>query len=221
MLLRRPRQPFEQPERRGVQGAAGFVERRRFSRIFAAPELDCELPREVLDGLLKEIGIDKRSQIKAPPELVARLEHEVETCRRWQRPLGFLLARVDRLGEIESAVGAEAAEELVERLGERIWCSVRATDTVGRWSLHELGIILPDAFADGVLAVTRRLTGILVREPLALDDEDDSSSAPPIGVSFGGAAWCSQMSCAEDLWGRAREALSGGLHPGPEPASAF
>jgi len=131
-------------------------------------------------------------------------------CRRWPRPLGFLLAKVATIGEIERTLGIEAAERALHDVGTRITESVRATDLVGRWSALELALILPGAFADGVNAVVGRLSATFEQRPIIVASAD-STVAMMVGVEFGGAAWAQQMTSTEDLLESATSALRSGL----------
>ncbi len=106
----------------------------------------------------------------------------IERSAQQHTPFAVLQTNVDRLNEINDAMGFARGDELLCAFGERLCTVAPAPAFVARLRGDEFAILLPDSSAEEAIALAKRVQGILVR-PFALADIQMDVTAT-IGVAL-------------------------------------
>lgn len=117
--------------------------------------------------------------------------------------LSMLLVDVDRLGEINTALGREAGDAVLKALAEACRHYLRGNDLLARVGGDRFALLLPDTPLTGAERVARRLVDALVQTEGRLPD----GRPLPFTVSIGGAEAAPETADLDALRARAGEAL--------------
>lgn len=85
------------------------------------------------------------------------------------RPFAVLQANVERLSEINDALGFCYGDQILQEVGARLVQAVPASATVGRLRGDEFAILLPQCNADTAVAMVRTVDAVLA-QPFAIAD---------------------------------------------------
>jgi diguanylate cyclase (GGDEF)-like protein len=138
------------------------------------------------------------------PELTDRLDEEIARAERHSTGVSCLLVVVENLEAMAREHGVELREQMMMYIISALSPALRRFDRIGRPEEGELVILLPGAGAPQAEVVARR-----VLERLRAVKLESGGERRPLSVSVGLAAW-DQPGSAEDLFGRARRALTRG-----------
>lgn len=115
--------------------------------------------------------------------LVNIIERETEQCRRYNRPISFVLIDVDRFKSINDTDGHLHGDAVLIRIGNILRKSVRKLDYVMRFSGDEFLILMPDTSHSQQAEVVGRVLACFEREKLLASVEYSLSlgvySGPP------------------------------------------
>jgi len=116
--------------------------------------------------------------------LAERLGHAVVRARRGARKVAVLFLDLDRFKHVNDSMGHAAGDRMLKAAGSRLRDSVRDGDTVARIGGDEFTVVLED-LVDAAEAerVAMKLISAFER-PLELDDGQDVTISPSIGVSL-------------------------------------
>jgi diguanylate cyclase (GGDEF)-like protein len=84
------------------------------------------------------------TELSHPTLLLDRFRQATSRARRFSRRAGLLLVDVDRFAHINSALGYQAGNELLEQVAQRLRSSVRESDSVLRLREDEFALVLED-----------------------------------------------------------------------------
>jgi diguanylate cyclase (GGDEF)-like protein len=101
---------------------------------------------------------------------------------RYGRPLGVLLADLDRFKELNDTYGHATGDRVLAAVAQRLSLTVRGSDMVARYGGDEFAIVAPEADEDEVMALAKRLSDSLYDLDLGIDDESFD-----LGLSVGAA----------------------------------
>lgn len=89
--------------------------------------------------------------------LFAALGEALTQAHRHDRSGGYVVVGIDGLGLINESHGYDIADELIQKVGERISLALRKNDLMGRVAGNKFGIVLPNAARDDIELVAQRL----------------------------------------------------------------
>jgi diguanylate cyclase (GGDEF)-like protein len=135
--------------------------------------------RDALTGLLNRRGFAEAISL------------EIERSRRTGRPFGLVVADIDHFKLVNDRAGHHAGDEVLRRIGALLSTGKRHIDGAARLGGEEFALLVPDADADGALALAERLRR-QVRQRFGGDAE-------PVTMSFGIATFPADAGSAGEL----------------------
>jgi diguanylate cyclase (GGDEF)-like protein len=113
-----------------------------------------------LDGLT---GIHNRSSG------LTRLEQEYRRARHLERPIGLIMADIDRFKQINDTHGHLIGDSVIRRVAGLIEDSLRSDDFVMRYGGEEFLAVLPGAGSDHLDRISERIRSRVESEAIAAD----------------------------------------------------
>ncbi len=137
-----------------------------------------------------------------------RLTHALDRARRQGQAVAVLFLDIDGFKRVNTTLGHESGDTLLQEVGRRIVAAMRESDTVARIGGDEFAIILPDITREyDIPAVARQLLDLL-SAPFALRGRDVHVTAS-VGIGLypsGGHDVDSLLKSADTALYRAKEA---------------
>jgi diguanylate cyclase (GGDEF)-like protein/PAS domain S-box-containing protein len=101
-----------------------------------------------------------------------RLQHAMTRAHREVLKMGILFLDLDRFKEVNDNFGHNVGDFLLQGVGERLACHIRASDTLARWGGDEFILLLEKIRSpeDAVLVAQRILK--VLSEPFKVDDRE-------------------------------------------------
>lgn len=150
--------------------AVGYlhVDRNERQEPFAADEiLFCEILALIAGRLLDRYSMAERLQKLEPTDevtgvlryatFIERLEREFERSITYKHPVGLLLIDVEGYGHLLNFSGAEAARNVLRRVGQAIRNELRGVDFLGRYGADEFIVAMTNTPAENVGPVVHRI----------------------------------------------------------------
>jgi diguanylate cyclase (GGDEF)-like protein len=134
--------------------------------------------------------------------LRAELAQAIEKARAEDRTCAFLVASIDRVAMINDGYGFDAGDEVIVAVGERLACSLRASDIIGRTAGNKFGVILRNCKEREVALVAERL-----RASVRSSVVDTRCGQVSATCSVGGVFLPSGAASSQEAMLRAEEAL--------------
>ncbi|MDR3412731.1 MAG: EAL domain-containing protein [Formivibrio sp.] len=106
----------------------------------------------------------------------------IDAGKRFNQPFAVLQTNIERLSEINDALGFSYGDQMLQEFGARLGTAAPAPAIVARLRGNEFAILLPDSDADAAIAIVQRLEAILARPFVIADIPLDVSAK--IGVSL-------------------------------------
>jgi diguanylate cyclase (GGDEF)-like protein len=130
------------------------------------------------------------------------LGEAIEETKRFHTSCACLLVAVDNLARLNHSFGFDVADEVIAAVCRRIRSTMRAGDSLGRFSGNNLGVILKNCMPGDMETAAERFLAC-VRE------ETVETSAGPISatVTLGGVAAPRHARSVHEVLARAQEAL--------------
>ncbi len=139
-----------------------------------------------------------------------RLREEVARAQRAGQPLALLLIDVDGFAQVNKAIGYQAGDQILRRIGELIGGAdggqTRTSDIAARLGGEEFALLLPETTKAGAIAKANR-----VRETISAADLPGQQR---LTVTIGMAALPDDAASAESLLAAAEGALRVGKQAG-------
>lgn len=93
--------------------------------------------------------------------LFDRMEQAIHTARRENGYVTVLLLDLDQFKEINDTLGHHIGDQLLIKVGTRLWSSVREVDTVARLGGDEYAVLLPETNKDQSIVLIEKLRDML------------------------------------------------------------
>jgi phospholipid/cholesterol/gamma-HCH transport system ATP-binding protein len=132
------------------------------------------------------------------------LKDEIERSFTEQEPMALALFGIDMLKELGDRFGQQFCETMIREVGRKLGLSIRGTDSAGRFSSDEFGLVLvktdSSLLEKTVDRVRKRLMDITIKAP-------DGSVVHP--VLSAGASMCGETNASGELLGKSAGAALG------------
>lgn len=128
-----------------------------------------------------------------------RLNEELERARRYDRPLGVLMADLDDFKRVNDAFGHNAGNSVLRAIGEVLRTQLREVDVACRVGGEEFGLIMPETGADGAMQAAERIRRATATRKVP--------GVPPVTISLGVAVFPDHAQNRSDLLEAADRAL--------------
>ena len=173
-------------------------------RVHDAQRLHYLATRDELTGHLNRTSL--RYELS---EAIGIAKESGDTC-------AYLVASIDRLATINDAYGFGAADEVIVAVGERLSCSLRGTDVIGRTAGNKFGVIVSNCKEREVSLVAERLRA-------AVRNDVVSTRAGTVAATVSVGAVCVPVSAAssQEAMLRAEEALEHARSKGRDGFSMY
>jgi diguanylate cyclase (GGDEF)-like protein len=112
-----------------------------------------------------------------------QLLKEVERARRYNRPLGVIMADIDKFKRINDERGHASGDEVLKRFADLVKATIRPSDWVARYGGEEFAIVLPETDAIGAAIAAEKVRAACADAPMPLSTGDLAVTS-----SFGVAA---------------------------------
>jgi len=152
--------------------ASGIVTGMQSHRLSAhAAVLEATSPFDPLTGAYKR------------EQFLTRLSAETARSDRYGHSTGLVVVRVEDFDEFTRAFGRFKADAMLDHLADVIRLSVRSTDTIGRLSPTEFGVILPHARSDEARSTAERITTVLAETRFEGDALEPATTCITVAAS--------------------------------------
>jgi diguanylate cyclase (GGDEF)-like protein len=148
--------------------------------------------------------------------LRAEMARAIEAAQAENRHCAFLVASIDRLAMINDAYGFDAADEVIVAVGERLACSLRGSDVIGRTAGNKLGVILGNCSEREMTLVADRLRAAVRQEVI-----ETRSGMVSATISVGAVWLPTAAATSQEAMLRAEEALERGRSVGRDGFAVY
>jgi diguanylate cyclase (GGDEF)-like protein len=179
-------------------GAQDYVMKGNLKRLI--PAIDRELretairrQRKLAEQRLAHLAYhDALTDLPNRALLYDRLQQSVLAAHRSGHPLSLLVLDLDRLKDINDAMGHQAGDRLLQLVGLRLRATLREADTVARLGGDEFALVLPSTDVEGAVLAARKVLQELAL-PFVVDGHSFAVRAS-IGIArFPDHAWTAEM----------------------------
>jgi diguanylate cyclase (GGDEF)-like protein len=98
-----------------------------------------------------------------------RLSEAMARCRRQDARLALILIDLDRLKEINDALGQKVGDRVLQEIGARLRAQLRASDTIARIGADQFALILPDLPDQNAIGLIASKVLASLDQPLRID----------------------------------------------------
>jgi diguanylate cyclase (GGDEF)-like protein len=136
---------------------------------------------------------DALTQLYNRRRLTTDLDEEIRRCRRYRRPLSFIMLDVDHFKKLNDTFGHAKGDDILQELGQLLEEAVRDTDTAFRYGGEEFCILVRETGLDGARELAERLRARIETHFAHAGGE------PPVTASLGVATFNDTMIKAAEL----------------------
>ncbi|WP_241464027.1 EAL domain-containing protein [Rhodoferax saidenbachensis] len=138
--------------------------------------------RETQEAMHRLTRYDKLTSLPNETQFSDFLTAAIESGRQFNQAFALLQVNIDRLNEINDALGFSHGDQLLRAFSARLVATVPDTALVARLRGDEFAILLPDSHAEAALAIVQQV-GAVLAQPFPIADIPLDVSAR-IGVAF-------------------------------------
>jgi diguanylate cyclase (GGDEF)-like protein len=151
--------------RQSIRYHAISQQRRHLSQLIR--ERDSQVVR-LTQKLWRSAPYDYRTGWFSHPQILERLNEEMNRSRRYRLHLTMVLTEFEGLAKIESHHGKGFADRVLAHLAERLRSVTRQTDVVGHYGMDSCLTLLTNTDAKGALRFCERISDVF-SEPFNID----------------------------------------------------
>jgi diguanylate cyclase (GGDEF)-like protein len=108
------------------------------------------------------------------------LDRELARSIRYTRPLSLVMMDIDRFKSINDELGHLGGDFTLRELAARIKGSIRKEELFARYGGEEFAVVLPEANAEGAVALAERVLTVVSQTPFQFEDKSF-----PVTISAG------------------------------------
>lgn len=128
------------------------------------------------------------------------LEAALDDAIKVRGSIGFVVAAIDGLSQINECYGFDIADEVIAAVGRRIRTRLRGGDLLGRLSGNKFGILMRNCLPDEMGVAAERILAAV------RDDVFVTAAGPiPVSVTMGGVIAPRHASSCRPCWGAPRK----------------
>jgi two-component system cell cycle response regulator len=146
-----------------------------------------DLQRELVaarEELREQATKDFLTRIWNRSSILDILQREMTRADRERRPVGLVLADLDRFKSVNDSHGHFAGDAVLREFTRRMLASMRPYDSIGRYGGEEFLLVLPGCDEHCTAGQAERLRAALAAEPMLLNE-----TRLIITASFGTTSW--------------------------------
>jgi two-component system, cell cycle response regulator len=121
------------------------------------------------------------------------LSRELQRGLRENRPVGLVLADLDKFKSVNDTYGHFAGDAVLREFVRRMSGSIRPYDAIGRYGGEEFLIVLPGCDVNVTERQAERMREALANDPMSFNEE-----AQLVTCSFGATAWVPGIAVSEE-----------------------
>ncbi len=121
------------------------------------------------------------------------LSRELQRGIRENRPVGLVLADLDKFKSVNDTYGHFAGDAVLREFVRRMSGSIRPYDAIGRYGGEEFLIVLPGCEVNATEKQAERMREALANDPMWFNEE-----AQLVTCSFGATAWVPGITATEE-----------------------
>ena len=121
------------------------------------------------------------------------LSRELQRGTRENRPVGLVLADLDKFKAVNDTYGHFAGDAVLREFVRRMSGSIRPYDAIGRYGGEEFLIVLPGCDVNATEKQAERMREALANDPMWFNEE-----AQLVTCSFGATAWVPGITATEE-----------------------
>jgi len=121
------------------------------------------------------------------------LSRELQRGIRENRPVGLVLADLDKFKSVNDTYGHFAGDAVLREFVRRMSGSIRPYDAIGRYGGEEFLIVLPGCDVNATEKQAERMREALANDPMWFNEE-----AQLVTCSFGATAWVPGITASEE-----------------------
>jgi two-component system, cell cycle response regulator len=172
-------------------------------------DLEGELVR-TREELREQATKDFLTRIWNRSSILDIFNREMNRTHRERRPLGIVMADIDRFKSINDSFGHQAGDTVLKEFARRMLGCMRPYDAIGRYGGEEFLVVLPGCSREGAMTQAERMRAALANEPILIGDSQHSATS-----SFGVTTWEPGIAAEPDALIRAADdALYAAKHRG-------
>jgi two-component system cell cycle response regulator len=146
-----------------------------------------DLQRELLSAreeLREQATKDFLTRLWNRSSILDILQRDLTRGARENRPVGVVLADLDRFKSVNDTYGHFAGDAVLRESSRRMSASIRSYDSIGRYGGEEFLIILPGCDDPCTANQGERMRAALASEPMLINEERQAVTG-----SFGATSW--------------------------------
>ncbi|MDY6904758.1 MAG: diguanylate cyclase [Thermodesulfobacteriota bacterium] len=127
--------------------------------------------RKQMEGQIRKLAAtDPLTGVSNRRSFMAQAEAEFSRCRRYERPLSFLMIDIDHFKKINDKYGHHVGDEALQAFTQTCMGILRDNDILGRIGGEEFAVILVEIGLRRALQVAERLRSEVASETIVKDD---------------------------------------------------
>ncbi len=109
---------------------------------------------------------------------------EFSRARRYRKPFGLLLLDLRKFGEVNTVLGIEAGDKLLQQVAASLRSRLRTHDTLARYAGDRFSMLLPESDNEGVASVLSKLVAALGQVQIRFPGSARTASAHWAAVHY-------------------------------------
>lgn len=169
-----------------AHATAGFFDKEAVSLAQAAAEVTATAVRglRLYAQMQRLANTDGLTGCYNHRHFQAVLAQEFSRARRYRKPFGMLLLDLRRFGEVNTVLGIEEGDRLLQQAAASLRSRLRTHDTLARYAGDRFAVLLPESDNDGVTSVLSKLVAALGQVQIRFPGSARTASAHWAAVHY-------------------------------------
>lgn len=157
--------------------------------------------------MLKYATLDALTGLNNRRQFEIRLNQEVATAKRKQKPLCCIMIDIDYFKKVNDTYGHSAGDCVLKRVAAIIKQELREYDIASRYGGEEFCILLPFTTPDEAAFVAQRLRKAVEKTPINISEEQVEGETINVSISVGVSSYDENIETPAQLYQNADMAL--------------